>query len=405
MERELIVNRERIVSEFQELTAIDALSLQEREIADVVMEKLRLLGCEVEEDDTAGSFGGSCGNILARLPAYAPEGCADGPGEPDGHGEPDGPGEPDGHGEPEPILLAAHLDTVGPGRGKQARLCDDGRIEGNGRAVLGADDVTGIVEILEGMRILREQRIPHRPVEILFTVSEESYGRGSRAMDLSKLRSKELFVFDLTGPIGSAAVRAPSLLWFKITVTGRSAHAGFSPEQGINAVRIAAKAVARLPQGRLDEDTTFNIGSIEGGKASNIVPDRCELTGEVRSTVHERTEEVFGRVKEIFGDEAERAGGEVSFEARHVIRAYHTPEDSPVCRRFREAVRRLGLEPEKGDVFVTTRGGSDNNVFAERGLEGIVVASGMYEPHSLQEYTTVRDLIDGAKLAAALCMI
>ena len=212
-------------------------------------------------------------------------------------------------------------------------------------------------------------------------------------------------MFDLTGPIGCAAVQAPTLIWFGITVTGRSAHAGFSPEQGISAVRIAAKATARLPQGRLDEDTTFNIGSIEGGEVSNIVPDRCQLTGEVRSIVHEKAEEVLGQVREILREEAESAGGEVNFDVRYAIHAYHTPEDSPVCRRFRDAVRRLGLEPENGELFVTTRGGSDNNVFAERGLEGIVVASGMYEPHSLQEYTTVRDLVDGARLAAALCMI
>ncbi len=395
-------NRERFVREFVELTSIDAESLQEREIANVITGKLEDLGCRVEEDDATKNDGGSCGNLFVRIP---------------------GKGDLSGL---DPILLSAHMDTVVPGKGKQAILHDDGRITGNEEAVLGADDVTGIVEILEGIRILQENDFPHRPVEILFTVSEENFGGGVMDFDFSKIWSRDAYIFDLTGPIGTAAVQAPTLIWFEIVVTGRSAHAGFDPQNGIHAIQTAAKAIARIPQGKIDSETTFNFGTIKGGAASNIVPDRCRITGEVRSYDHQRAESVLREMEEVFREEAAKTGASVATRTRLCIQAYQIPEHAPVCQRFLKAIARIdqaleekaanaaadpganaGTDPDSnaGAVFVSTFGGSDNNVLSHHGLQGIVLASGMYEPHSRKEYTYVQDLERGAELAAALCMV
>ena len=384
---ELRANTDRLVRDFFQLTSIDSLSLQERELADAVIPLLRELGCTVEEDDAAAAIGGNCGNILARLPGYPPEGsqaqCA-------------------------PILLAAHMDTVVPGKGKKAVMHEDGLITGNGEAVLGADDVTGIVEILEGIRILQENQVPHRPIEILLSFSEENYALGVKAFDVDKIKAKDAYVMDLTGPIGPAAVQAPSLIWFEIVVEGKAAHAGFDPENGINALQAAAKAIARLPQGHIDEKTTFNIGKIKGGRVSNIVPDSCTLTGEVRSYDHQHAEDIMQEVEKVFREETEKLGATFTMNQQVCIKAYKIPEDASVCRRYLKALDCIGLTAEtldRKDVFVSTFGGSDNNHLSNSGLQGIVAASGMYNPHSTSEYTYVKDLEKGAELIAALCMI
>ena len=386
MEKEynLTPNEDRLIAEFEELTAIDSLSLQEREMADRLIPKLQQLGCEVEEDDAAAAIGGNAGNILARLPADPAASDA------------------------EPILLAAHMDTVVPGIGKKAcrQIDENGEtiIKGDGQAILGADDVGGIVEILEGIRILQENHIPHRPVEILFSVSEETYAVGAQAFDISKLRAKEAFVMDLGGSIGTAAIQAPSLIWFELTVTGKPAHAGFEPEKGINAIQATAKAIARIPQGQVDEETTFNIGRIEGGKLTNIVSENCVITGETRSYDHEKAVARIALMEEIFREETEAVGASYELKTDVKIRAFCWDEDIPACQRFRRAVEYIGAVPDDGKLFVSTFGGSDNNVFAQRGLQGIVPTCGMCNAHSVHEYISVNDLKQGARLVAALCM-
>ena len=209
---------------------------------------------------------------------------------------------------------------------------------------------------------------------------------------------------DLTGPIGTAAVQAPSLIWFEIVVNGKSAHAGFDPENGIHAIQTAAKAIARIPQGRIDSQTTFNFGRIKGGSVSNIVPDECRITGEVRSYDHQRAERVLMEVEDIFREEAMKTGASFAMNQEVCIRAYHVSKDTPVCQRFVKALGMIDL-PVNEDHFVSTFGGSDNNVLSQKGLQGIVPASGMYNPHSIDEYTYVKDLEKGAELVAALCMV
>ena len=221
--------REQAEAEFLELIKIDAPSWGEQELAKALLPKLTGLGIAAKLDEA--------GNIYGYLPGQLPK---------------------------PPILLSAHMDTVEPSKGKKAVKEPDGIIRSAGAAVLGADCVAGLVEILQGIRLVQESGLPHRPVEIIFSVAEETYCEGLEKFDFSQVKSQDSYVLDLTGKIGAAARRAPTLISFCTTITGRAAHAGMEPEKGINAIAIMAGLLAKIPQGHLDEETTCNVGIIEG---------------------------------------------------------------------------------------------------------------------------------------------
>lgn len=368
---QLIVNRSRIIAEFQELTSIDAESFSEREIADALTKKLLDIGFDVVEDDAGKIYGGNAGNIYGYLKGESDE---------------------------EPILLSAHMDTVSPGIGKQAVIHEDGLITSAKDTVLGADDVAGLVEILEGIRLMRENHIPHRDIEILFPIGEEAYIKGTKVFDFSKIKSKEAYVLDMSGRIGSAALQAPSLISFKITIKGKAAHAGFEPEQGINAIEIASRAISKIKQGHVDEETTVNIGRITGGVATNIVSENCICEGEVRSYRHESALKAIQKLREVFGGEAEKKQAQIDMDVDIHMEAYKIGEKENVVQRFIKAAEELSLP----HTLTKTFGGSDNNNFVKNGIRGIVLSCGMYNVHSVEEYTTIKDLEDGARLIAAI---
>ena len=366
-----MIRQERMVDEFCRLVSIDSPSYEERTIADVIKRKLEEIGFKVKEDESAAKTGGNTGNIYAWL---------------------------DGKIDAEPILFCGHTDTVEPSRGKQAIVHEDGRITSGGDTVLGGDDLCCIVEVLEGIRHLEEEGIPHRPVEVVLMASEEVFSKGAKAYDYEgwRLRSKEAYVLDMSGPTGVAAVSAPTLIGWKALIRGRAAHAGFAPETGLNAIAAASRAVALLSPGRIAEDTTMNIGTIKGGKANNIVPETCIVTGEVRSLDHKKAYRIVNQIRKAFMDQA--GDTEIDFSVEEHIIAYHTLEDHPVVRRFKRACRKLGL----AGSTTATLGGSDNNVLALHGITGIVLSCGMYSVHSTEEYTRVEDLVKGAELVAEL---
>lgn len=365
------VNEKRVVDEFQELTAIDAPSFGEREMADRLIPKLKELGFKVEEDNAGDHFGGNAGNLYAYLPGTLPG---------------------------DPILLSGHMDTVEPSKGKKGIIGEDGVIRSAGKAVLGADDVAGLVEILEGIRSVKETGAAHRDIEILFAIAEELYIKGSSVFDFSKIRAKEAYVLDISGPVGSAAYKAPSLISYQVTVTGKASHAGFDPEHGIHAIAIASEAITQIRQGHVDEETTCNIGLIEGGSGTNIVPEKCTVKGEIRSYSHEKAIHCVEEVGNTFKKVAEKYGAasELTYEV-HLI-AYETAKDSVPVKRFEKVSKELGLAGE----LVETFGGSDNNSFAKNRIPGLVLSNGMYQAHSVNEYTTIKDLVAGAELIAGL---
>ncbi|MDO5136171.1 MAG: M20/M25/M40 family metallo-hydrolase [Eubacteriales bacterium] len=365
------IDRKRLLDLFMSLTSIDSVSLGERQMADRLREELLSLGFSVEEDMAGETCQGNAGNLYGYLPGALPG---------------------------DPLLFCAHMDTVEPGLQKEAFLGEDGRIVSRGDTVLGADDVCGLAEILEAVRALREQGIPHRSLEVLFPMGEELFLKGTNVFDFSRIRSREAYVLDLSGPVGAAAIKAPSLISFTFSVKGKASHAGFAPEEGIHAIACMSRAVSRLPMGRIGEDTTLNVGFIQGGGMVNIVPQSCVCKGEIRSYSHERACEVLRETEEVFREALEGTGASYTLEHSVDLQAYEIPRDAPVVERFLRVCRDMGREPS----LTSTYGGSDNHNFFRNHISGIVLSCGMYQCHGTGEYTTLEDLEAGAALVAGL---
>ena len=361
----------RIWNNFQTLTAIDSSSFEERLFCDTLKEMLTELGIETYEDSAGAQIGGNCGNLYGYLPGRLPL---------------------------EPLLFSAHMDTVEPGKSKKAVLDENGVITSAGDTVLGADDVAGIVIILEALTRLKESGQPHRPVELLFPVAEERYALGSALIDYARITARESYVLDLSGSIGEAANAAPTILAFEITITGKSAHAGFAPKNGIHAIAAAAQAITQAPLGEPQPGVMVNIGKITGGEANNIIPAHCLVSGEIRSLSHEAVLAQWQNIKGIFEQAAADTGASVTAQHSIHVTAYETPPDSPVVKRFQNACRRVNIP---ADIH-STLGGSDQNSFALHGISGIAVACSMHDVHSPLESSRLDELEQCVNLVLAL---
>ena len=374
------INGSRLVEEFIHLTSFDAPSYHEEAIAEYIKKKLQSLGLRVEEDRAGEKLlaedperKGTANNIYAYL---------------------------EGNMEGKPILFAAHLDTVSPGIGKKAVLQEDGRITSAGDTVLGADDVSGLVSILEALTVIKENKLAHPDLEVLITVAEEPYCSGSRFVEYERLRSREGYVLDLTGSVGKAANAAPSIISLKIGIKGRAAHAGFEPEKGINALSIAADALSHIRTGRVYEDLTVNFGTIQGGAGRNIVPEEVWIEGELRCLEHETALCEADLIREIFQRSAKKYGGAIDFSLQEHIRSYRVLKDKKVVQRFLKAAEEIGAR--ESPELITTYGGSDANRLNEHGIETIVIACAMENCHSTDEYTVVPELKRSAELTLRL---
>lgn len=356
-----MINKDRLVSEFCKLVSIDSVSFKEREMADILIGDLKELGFSVLEDNAGEYYKGNAGNVYGFL---------------------------EGELEGDPILFSAHMDTVGPGFGKKAVVHEDGRITSEGNTVLGADDLSGVAAILEAVRSIKENKIKHRSIEVLFPIAEEVYIRGSEVFDYSITKAKEAYVLDLSGPIGTAALKAPTLVSFTAKFKGKAAHAGFAPETGIHAIAMAAESITSIKQGRINEEMTVNVGTIQGGLAKNIVPEHCEISGEVRCLNHEGAIKHMEEMKVTFQKVADKYKGSVEIETSFGCIAYDIDQRHPVVQKYQKACEELKIPVN----YIETFGGSDNNNFVKNGINGIVIACGMNEVHSTNEYSHVDDL-------------
>lgn len=364
-------NKNRIISEFIKLVSIDSKSFFEKQMGEYLKDRLHSLEFSVYEDDAAKSINSSSGNIYGFKKGTIPG---------------------------RPLLFCTHMDTVEPSAGKQAIIDQEGIIRSNGKTVLGADDCAGTTAILEALQTIHEQKIPHRSIEVLFTVAEEVYCKGAAQLDFSRIIAKEAYVLDLTGPVGTAAYKAPTIITFDAVFTGKASHAGFAPSEGIHAIAAAASAINQLTIGYTDEETTLNIGNIQGGTAGNIVPDQCIVSGEIRSYSHEKALSTVDFVTKQFAASAKKIGAKVDFAVHTHIEAYETDVHHAVVKRFKKACEAQGLPFS----LVKTFGGSDNNCLAKHGINGIVVANAMNRCHSCEEYTTVEELCHIAELTVSL---
>ena len=346
---------------FLELAAIPSPSGEERAVGDRVTEELAGLGLRVEEDDAGTRIGSDVGNLLCRVEPTAERGV--------------------------PILLCAHLDTVPP-EGPVVPAIIDGVVRNGAGTILGADDKAAIAVMVEATRRVIEERRSHAGIELLFTPKEEVGLRGAMAFDASRLRSRVGFVYDQAGPIGEIVVGAPFAAALEATFHGRAAHAGMAPEEGRSAIAAAAQAIADLRLGRLDDETSANVGVIEGGAARNIVPERCSFLAEARSHDEAKLGDLVREMTETIAFAGSLADCQVETRVERSYRGYRfKPDDLPV-RLARAALERCGFEPQ----LVLTGGGADANVFNERRLPCLNVANGMAEIHTADEHIPVADV-------------
>ncbi|MDO7786421.1 M20/M25/M40 family metallo-hydrolase [Desulforamulus aquiferis] len=364
-----MINGERLIQEFMELVQVDSESLAERQVANLLKERLGALGFEVIEDG-AGSYvevGEKTGNLIATLPATGGAGPS--------------------------ILLSAHMDTVKPGRGIKPKR-ENGVISSSGNTILGADDKAGVAAILECIRVLKEQQIPHGEIQVVFTIGEEIGLVGAKRLDYSKIKAKLGFVLDSGGPPGEIIIKAPTQYSFKATIKGRAAHAGIAPEQGINAIMVASVAIGNMHIGRIDDETTANIGIISGGMATNIVPEQCIIDGESRSI---KPDKAKAQIDHMVG-EIKKAADRFQAKAEiKVVKEYDQidlqPDSLPV-RIAVKAAESIGVEPKLGH----TGGGSDANVFNGKGIACTNLGIGMSKVHTTDEFITEEHLIANARL-------
>jgi tripeptide aminopeptidase len=371
-----MVDRGRVIEEFLELVQIGSVSRREAGMARRLVPALEAMGAEVQVDDAGAAVGGDTGNVLARFPGTAP----------------DAP----------PLLLSAHMDTVIPGENVRPVVQAD-IVRTDGTTVLGGDDKTGIVAILEALRVARERRIPHGAVEVLFTICEEIGLLGAKHFDERRLTARTGVVLDCDG-VCELITRAPAANRFAAVVHGVEAHAGIAPEEGISAIQVTANAIAGMRLGRVDAETTANLGLIKGGLATNIVPNRVEVRGETRSLSVERLEAQSAHMVERFQTAVAAARGvtvngrehraRVECEVTRVYEGLDIAEGAVIVRMVAEAARRLNRP------FRTrsTGGGSDANVFAARGLEIANLGCGMREIHTVNEWVDVNDIVSTAAL-------
>lgn len=384
--------KNRIQEEFIRLNAFDSESFHERKIAEYIKGRLQEQGLEVTIDDAGEKLLEKHPNAASNIYGFLK-----------------------GNTEGTPILFSSHLDTVSPGKGKKVVIHENGTFTSDGTTVLGADDISGIVSIMEALSVIQEKKLKHPDIEVLFTVAEESYCEGSKYVDYGRLHAKRGYVLDLVGPIGRTAVAAPSVLSLIVQITGKAAHAGFAPEEGINALSIAVDALSKIPTGHINEITTVNFGSIHGGSGINIVPEKVVVEGEIRSLDHENALQESGRIKSIFEKAAENLGGQAEVSIMEHIKAYRINEEESVVKRFNLAVSELyndisdagpgGSKRCRMPECITTYGGSDANRLNEHGISTIVVACAMENVHSTTEYTSIDELMKSAELTLKLMTI
>ncbi len=356
-----MINRDRIVQEFLELVAIDSPSGDEDAIAGELVRRLRALGVDASQD--------AHGNVLGRR---------------DGEGE--------------PILLSAHMDTVEPGRGIHPIWDGPDIIRSDGTTILGADNKAGCAVILEVIRSANEDGAAARPIEVAISRGEEVGLVGATNMDYSRLTAKVAIVIDSGGPPSSIQGQAPYHFTYSIAVQGRAAHAGVEPEKGVPAITIAAEAVLGMPQGRIDFETTGNVGTIHGGLVRNAVPEHCQVEGEMRSMEFEKVDTLVSRAKAHL-DEVRERHPEARIDANFHMGypGYKLEPGDPAADLIFAVLGGLGLTPDPHPVG----GGTDGNVFRGHGIASVVIGRGGYNQHTKDEYLVIPEMLQCAAVVEA----
>lgn len=365
--------KDRIVQEFMELVQVDSETKYEQEISRVLKEKFNAFGLEVTEDDSRERTGHGSGNLIVTWKA---EGVEKAP----------------------KLFFTCHMDTVTPGKGIKPQLGEDGWIRSDGSTILGSDDKAGIAALFEAIRVVREQSIPHGQIQFVITAGEESGLMGARVMKPEVLDSDFGYALDSNGEVGSICIAAPTQARIEMKITGKSAHAGVNPEDGISAIQVASKAISNMKLGRIDKETTANIGSFEGGGATNVVCDFVLIRAEARSIVQEKVNRQIQHMREALETTAREFGAKGEFHSEVIYPAFSFTEHDEVVQVAQRAIRGLGLSTST----FHSGGGSDANVFNGLGIPTVNLAVGYQNIHTTEEKIKADDLVKVAEVVVAL---
>lgn len=366
-----MINKKRLIDEFINLVRIDSESGNERAICDFLKEELASLGLYVVEDSSAVYTKHGAGNLIATFTGS----IADAP----------------------TIYFTSHMDTVAPGKRVKPSILGD-YIVTDGTTILGSDDKAGIAAIVEGIRIIREMKIPHGNLQFVFTVGEESGLIGARHLDRSLVDADYGFAFDAGGQVGEIITSAPAQVKIHAEIHGRAAHAGASPESGISAIQVASQAISRMKLGRIDNETTANIGMFQGGIATNVIPEYVKIAAEARSRDEKK---LYHQVEEMvmaFELTAKQMGAKADVETKTLYPGYYFTEDDLVVRKAIAGVKKVGRTPHLG----VSGGGSDANVLAGYGIPTVNLSIGYENIHTTNERMSISELVKAAELVVAL---
>lgn len=364
------MNEKRLLERFLEFIQIDSPTTKEREFAEHLIPILEGLGMEVEMDDAGEKAGSNSGNLIGKLKGKT--------------------GSP-------AIMFSAHMDTVSPGEGI-VPVIKDGVIYSDGTTILGGDDKAGIAAIIEGIQSVVESGLPHGDIEVVFTIFEEGGLFGSKYLDYSKLDSKMAYVLDTSGAPGKIVVGGPAQAKITAEFTGKEAHAGVAPEEGISAIQMMAEAISNMKLLRVDEETTANIGKIEGGSVTNIVTKTAKFLAEARSLNDDKLDEQTAHMVEECEKAAKKYGGSVEVDVNIAYKSFRVDENAPIVQNVKKACENLGLKAETE----LSGGGSDTSNYNGNGIVSVNLAIGETKPHTVDESLKIEDLNNSAKLVMEL---
>jgi tripeptide aminopeptidase len=364
------MNKERLIQTFIDLVKTDSPSKKEKQIAIKLQGILEKMGFETYFDDAYIPTGSDTGNLIARL---------------------------SGNKNVQAIMLGAHMDTVMPGENINPQI-RNGIIKSDGTTILGADDKAGITAIIEGIKYIKENKIPHGDIEVVFTICEEIGLLGAKHLDSSKINSKYAFIFDCSGKVGTVITKGPAEMRINTKIIGKSAHAGLSPEKGISSIQVAAEAINNMKLLRIDEETTANVGIIRGGLATNIVCDLVEIKSEARSLSKEKLAKQVDHMVNCFKKACDNFSAKLEMHVEESYPGFSIDENDPILDVVKMAMKRSGVEYSPK----STGGGSDANILNGAGIKAVTLGTGMTNCHSTEEYITLESLEKTTILVASL---
>lgn len=360
------MNKQRLIDLFLEVARINALSGNEKPIAEYIKSFLTQYGYQVNEDNSRSATNSNTGNLICKI------------------------------GSGGNYLLLSHMDTARPTEQVKPVILED-RITSSGDTVLGVDNRAGVSVLLYTLEKIAKEKIPVKDFTVAFTTCEETTLFGSKNLGVNG-EIKHGFIFDSGYRPGSFIYSACGAIGLTIKIIGKASHSGISPEKGINSMQVAAKAISQLPLGRIDEETTMNIGLLKSGSAVNVIPELTELEGEVRSFNLKKAEDNFNLLVNIFKSEAEKVGGKIEVNYFWDFLPYTIPETAYVYKEITRVLNKVGLEPTPK----ISLGGSDANSLNGRGIESVNLGIGAQNPHSNEEFIFIEDLIKSAEIALEL---